>query len=290
MIAHVAASGEGRGRVVVHLAPSGRLSDAALAAALLLAKAFQSEIETIFVADEEVLALAQYPFAREIGLSGRTSRSLTLKDVEAELANLASGLQRRVADMARQCEVLCSGRLGRGELVKVLAEACAEPGPWNALVLTAPPGDLDERVLGRLFEEVSGTTGIVVAGRSASAAPAEGPIAALVEDIEDIPQLLRSAARLAIEPSQGLRLVLAAHSESEAAWMDGQARLALGDGETVPMGTMMVPADGGRTVVQHLNALQPRLVVARFARPLGEVLATRPDTLADLKSSLLLLR
>lgn len=290
MIAHVAAAGEGRGRVVVHLAPSGRISNAALEAAFLLARAFQSEIETVFVEDERVLALAQFPFAREIGLSGRTSRSLTLANVEAELANLASGLQRRVADMARRCEVLCSGRQGRGELVKVLAEACAEPGPWNALVLTAPPGDLDGGVLHRLFEEVSGTTGIVVAGRSAAAAPAEGPIAALVEDVDDIPPLLRSAARLAIAPSQGLRLVLAAHSEAEAAWMEGQARLALGEGESVPMGALILAADGGRSAMHHLNSLKPRLVVARFARALGEVLATRPETLADLKCPLLLLR
>ena len=49
MIAHVAEAGEDRGRVVLRLGSSGRLSDIALEAAMRVAQAFQSEIESVFV-------------------------------------------------------------------------------------------------------------------------------------------------------------------------------------------------------------------------------------------------
>ena len=54
MIAHVAQAGEDRGRVVLHL-QSGHPSAIALEAAVRIARAFQSEIESLFVEDEQLL-------------------------------------------------------------------------------------------------------------------------------------------------------------------------------------------------------------------------------------------
>lgn len=290
MIAHVAAAGEGRGRVVLHLAASGRMSDAAIDAALHLADAFQSEIETLFVADEQVLAFAQFPFAREIALTGRRSRNLSPADVETDLGHLAAALHRRVAAMAKRREICCSSRLIRGEPVTALATACAEPGPWNAVVLSGLPGELSPDLVPRLFAEVEGTTGIVIAGGNAGAAPATGPVVALVEDLDDLAALLRSASRLAIPPGAGVRVVLAAKTQEQWAWMDGQARLALGEDAGDVIGPAVTGEDGASAAVQGLNALCPRLVIARFARDLGANLATHPETLAGLRSPVLLLR
>ena len=58
MIAHVAQTGEDRGRVVLQLR-SGRPSAIALQAAVRVAQAFNSEIESLFVQDQQLLDLAQ---------------------------------------------------------------------------------------------------------------------------------------------------------------------------------------------------------------------------------------
>ena len=69
MIAHVAEMGEDRGRVVLHLR-SGRPSTVALEAAVRVARAFGSEIESLFVEDEQLFDCAAYGFVREVSLSG----------------------------------------------------------------------------------------------------------------------------------------------------------------------------------------------------------------------------
>ena len=76
MIAHVAQAGEDRGRVVLQLG-SGHPSAIALEAAVRIARAFQSEIESVFVQDEQLLDCADYGFVREISLTGREQRRMS---------------------------------------------------------------------------------------------------------------------------------------------------------------------------------------------------------------------
>ena len=71
MIAHVAEAGEDRGRVVLRLDPAVRPSRAALEAAVRVAQAFQSEIESLVVADQQLFEIAAFPFACQISRSGK---------------------------------------------------------------------------------------------------------------------------------------------------------------------------------------------------------------------------
>ena len=59
MIAHVAAAGEERGRVVVWLPTAGRASSPAIEAAMMLARAFGSEVESLFVEDKQLFDLTK---------------------------------------------------------------------------------------------------------------------------------------------------------------------------------------------------------------------------------------
>jgi hypothetical protein len=64
MIAHVAQIGEDSGRVVVQLG-SAHPSTIALEAAVRIAQAFHSEIESVFVEDSQLFDCAAYSFVRE---------------------------------------------------------------------------------------------------------------------------------------------------------------------------------------------------------------------------------
>ena len=70
MIAHVASSGEDSGRVVLQLG-SRTPSAVALSAAIIIAQAFQSEIESLFVENEQLLDCTSFSFVREVSLTGR---------------------------------------------------------------------------------------------------------------------------------------------------------------------------------------------------------------------------
>ena len=61
MIAHVAQSGEDRGRVVIRIG-SGHPSTVALEAAVRIARAFGSDLESLFVEDEQLFDCAAYGF------------------------------------------------------------------------------------------------------------------------------------------------------------------------------------------------------------------------------------
>ena len=95
MILHVAEAGEQRGRVVLQLT-SNEPNPVALQAALRIAQAFRSEIESLFVEDHQLVALASFPFAREVSLSGRRTRALSPESMAREMHLMAQAISRRV--------------------------------------------------------------------------------------------------------------------------------------------------------------------------------------------------
>ncbi|HKZ96156.1 MAG TPA: hypothetical protein VJ045_04170, partial [Hyphomicrobiaceae bacterium] len=167
MIAHVAEAGEERGRVVLRLGPTGSMSDIALEAAVRVAQAFQSEIESLFIEDQRLFDLASFPFAREVSLSGRQTRAISAEDIARELRALSAALNRKVAETARRAEVPVRFRTIRDEPVHALAAACTESGPWNVVALAEPLTSGGAGYLAELFAAVEGATGFVLVGPAA---------------------------------------------------------------------------------------------------------------------------
>src|SRR5690606_24872407 len=104
MIAHVADAAEARGRVVLQLRTANP-NAVAIEAALRVAQAFQSGIETLFVEDLQVFDLASFPFAREISLTGRRSRAISSREIEQEFRLAFASLQRRIEALAKAAGV-----------------------------------------------------------------------------------------------------------------------------------------------------------------------------------------
>ncbi len=73
MIAHVAETGEDRGRVVLHLRVGAIRAPIALEAAVRVARAFGSDLESMFVEDEQLFDCAAYGFVREVSFSGTSA-------------------------------------------------------------------------------------------------------------------------------------------------------------------------------------------------------------------------
>ena len=128
MIAHVAETGENQGRVVLQLG-SAHPSAIALEAAVRIARAFQSEIESIFIEDEQLFDCAAYGFVREVSLTGRQRQVMSPAGMTRDLRFAARAARRQLEVLAQRAEVPLRARIVRDDPLRALSIACAETGP-----------------------------------------------------------------------------------------------------------------------------------------------------------------
>lgn len=264
MILHVAEAGEDRGRVVLRLGPLRPASDAALKAAVMVAQAFGSEMESLFIEDSQLFDLAGFPFVRETSLSGLTTRPISVPDLERDVKAIARALHRRVAEVAAPAKVRVRSRSMRDDPVRALAMACSEAGPWNVIALAEPAAANCGRELRELFDGVVDSTGVVLAGPRSRAV--SGPVVAAVDELDRLQPMMRAASRLAAVNGGEVRLVLIGPDDETLAWMEGQARLALGGAQKVRLDAVRLASDG-TAAANMLRSSPASFVIARFGGP-----------------------
>lgn len=260
MIAHVAEAGEGRGRVVLRLDPAAKPSRIAVEAAVRVAEAFQSEIESLVVADQQLFEVTAFSFACEVSRSGRV-QPLSAEALQRDIAAAAAALSRSVRAAAARSGVRVHDRLVRDEPVRAVARTCAELGPWNVVALAEPIGAGHAAKIGQLFDAVLGATGIVVAGPRA--ARLSGPILVAIEDIDRLPPMLRAAERLAAVTRADIRLLIVSDEPHALEWMDDQARLVLGASPRVRLEPLH-RARSAAEVAERLRGLEGGFLIAQF--------------------------
>jgi hypothetical protein len=278
MIAHIAAVGEDRGRVIFHMG-HGRLSTPALDAALHVAKAFDAAIECLFVEDQQLYDMARLPFSREVSRCGRTVTAAEPESLALDFRCDAIAAQRHVTARASSSGVPQAGRIMRDTPIDALARACAEHGPWNAIALTeAATRTGDKSLLYAALTEVTDHTGVVIAAQvpAAKSTNTTGPIAVLVETLEDLLVLLRIAERLAaVDPDTPREVVLLLATdkfEDPYAGLEAQTRLALAardqsnmqESAAITSAPKICMVPGRRATIDTLRALRPSFFVAHF--------------------------
>lgn len=261
MIAHVAEAGEARGRVLLQLAPM-KPNPYAIEAAIWLARAFQSEIESLFVEDEQLFQLASYPFAREISFTGRVSRSISPEDMIRDMRYAFAQFQGEIEQAARLAEVPVRGTVVRGEPVGALAHACSQCGPWNVIALTDPITSPTFPSLDEVFARIADATGLIVVGPRACRA--SGPILIAVEDPEALGGMLHAAERLAGVQNTEIQVVPIADDEELLAQLDGQLRLLLAEHPEIRLTPVVAARGGAPEVAEQLRRIKAGLVIAQF--------------------------
>jgi hypothetical protein len=279
MIAHVARTGEDRGRVVLALG-SVNPSAVALEAAVRVARAFQSEIESLFVEDAQLFDCAAYTFVREVSLTGRRRREVSAAAMTHDLRLAAQSARRQVEALARRAEVPLRSRVVRDEPLRALAVACAERGPWNVVALAEPFASRNAEPIKQLLVEIPGTTGLVLVGPRSR--PVRGPTVVAVEDSERLPGLLRAADRLAAVDGSTIVLLLVATDEERLERMDGEARLVVDAREDVRIAHGAVARGEAAVIAEALRRLSCGFLICQFGgltvpeegdlRPLASVL------------------
>ena len=261
MITHVAEAAEARGRVVLQLRTANP-NFLAIEAAVRVAQAFQSGIETLFVEDMNLFEMASFPFVREISLTGRKSRPLSSDEMEQEFRLAFASLQRRIEALARAADVPIRQRIVRDDPTAALAATCAECGPWNVVALAEPFGTLSSEALRLLFEAVADATGLILVGPKAQRT--SGPIIVAVEEVERLPSMIRAGDRLAAVTGGPLVILPIADDEERLHWMEGEVRLLLGerrDAQIVVSGSAHGAAE---VVAEVLRRLKGGFVISQY--------------------------
>ncbi len=262
MIAHVAEAAEDRGRVVLWLGASAQASATAIDAAMFLASAYQSEVESLFVEDRQLFDLKSFPFARVISSYEEGWRDLPTADLDREIHFIGAALQRRIANMADRRSIAWRGRVVRDDPLAALAMACSERGPWNMVAIGEPFGVGKEAQLRELFATVTGTTGVVIAGPMAHRI--EGPIVAAVEEVERLGPMLKSTERLKEASGARVILLLVGEHVGDLAWLEGEARLMLGDNADVTLDSVLVKKGDSSAVAGALRRHKAGFALAKY--------------------------
>jgi hypothetical protein len=261
MIAHVARLGEDRGRVVLQLG-SAHPSTVALQAAVRVARAFESEIESLFVEDAQLFDCAAYVFAREVSLTGHQRRVMSAAGVTRDLRLAAQAARRQLETLARRAEVPLRSRVVRDEPLRALAIACAESGPWNVVALAEPFTGGNCQPLKQLLVEITGMTGLVMVGPRSR--HISGPIVVAVEDTERLPAMLRTGERIAAIDGGQIVLLLIAADKERLERMDGEARLVVGARDDVLIEQAAVARGEAAVVAEALRRLRGGFVICQF--------------------------
>ena len=231
-----------------------------------IARAFQSEIESVFVEDEQLFDCAAYGFVREVSLTGRRSRAVSRGRHDAGPAargpgraaaargpGAAGGGAAALARGARRAAARAVDRLRRDR----------DPGTWWRWPSRSPAATA--ACSKQLLVEVSGATGLVMVGPRARRVT--GPTVIAVEDADRLPALLRAAERLTALDGAQIVLLLIAPDEERLDRMDGQVRLVVEAREDVRIEMAEVARGEAAVIAEALRRLQRRLRHLPVRRP-----------------------
>jgi hypothetical protein len=262
---HVAAASENRGRVVLRLAEADP-NRIAIEAALRVARAYQSSLESVYIEDQQLLDVAAHEDINEISLCGRERRTMSAASFMRQFAYAARQAERRIAVMARLADIPYRARTMRDTPLHAMNRACAEAGPWNVIAFADVQKTHARAGLLELMSEVAGVTGFVLVGPAARRT--HGPIVVVLEETERLQQTLRTAERLASEAGDPVMILLVAPNENAHAVMDHAARLMLDERIDIEVRTAPTVRGDPAALAELLRRLGCGFVVGQAGRTL----------------------
>ncbi|KAB2850909.1 MAG: hypothetical protein F9K44_03405 [Hyphomicrobiaceae bacterium] len=265
------------GRVVLHI-ESGPSSPLALKAAVRIASALRGVIEVLVVENQELLDLAELPFAREISRSGRIMRPLDSAAIQRDIHNLAQSVFRQVEEMAQAAEVALQSRVVRARPAEALARVCRECAEEHFVALGEPLSGHSLDKLRQLFEVSEAARGLVVVGPRGSRL--SGPVAILIEDVQHVDDLVATASRLMPAIGTSIIAVVLGKPGAELRALEDATRKRVARLPEVRV--TATPASSDSEAIEVLRRLEAGLVISRF----GGMTTASNEALSALASAL----
>ena len=302
MTAHVAEANEARGRVILRVS-AWTPNDVAIQAAMLVAMAFNSEVEMLLVEDSQRIDFASFPFAKEFSLRGGAPRAVSAEAVRSEIQAAFALARRRVAAAAAEREVHTYEHVVRDDPIQALVSACARRGPWNMIAIAETYDTQTPTLLDELFDTVRDATGVIIAGPAATprtevdrrtakkTAPPEagpatsttsGPVVLAVEDSAHIQGMLRAGRYIAAALETEIVVMLIADTDDDLAHLEGEVRLVLAGEPGVRLARSGATFGDQAAVAEVIRRQDTSFLIAQY----GGVTAPRRQSLRPLTNAL----
>lgn len=292
MMAHVAEAAEGRGRMVLRCC-SWSPNRVAIDAALLVAHAFQSEVEVLFVEDNQRIDFSRFPFACEFSLRDGKQRRVSTRGIRAEARAAFAVAREQVKSAASKLEVHIYEQTVRDDPVHALAAACAQRGPWNMIAIAETFGVPAPFSLDELFDTVTDATGVIIAGpeavgsarqrtRHAQAREQQAPIVLAVEDSAHLQAMLRAGRFIAAAIGTEVIVLLVANTDEDLSQMESEVRLVLANRENVKLAQSQAVHGEQAAAAEAIRRLGPGFLIAQY----GGIVVPRGKSLRPLTSAL----
>lgn len=242
--------------VVVQLR-AGASNRLAIEVAARFARALNQAFEGHFIEDEELLSLAGLPFAREVSVSGRRTRTLTRLDVHRELRIQSRALHRDLELVARSAGLRWHFRVVRQAQAAALKAASRTA---RILVLAEPLSGSERRPAGAIAACLDEVEGCVVVGSGAR--HVSGPVVILL----DRPASLATMAHLAESwigaGDEGVYVLACGEAVQGEARLPGAVREKFAAGRKVTILHLEDTASGG-TISALVRRTGAGLLIAR---------------------------
>jgi len=229
-----------RGRVVLRMRGAAP-TPAMLETAARVARTFRGEVRGVFVKDEDLLALADMPFAREISLTGVRTRALSAAMIRREMEAASTATRLALERLAR-----LRGVATRFEVIAETAASAPHAASEDTGILAVgePLALVAPAALASLLSALPATAGVVVAGPSARRT--SGPVLAAIDRNTDVALLVDTAEQIAREAGERIILLLSDVHDRAGSPLDQEVRAAID------------PGTGFQ--ITHVGPLSPRIL------------------------------
>lgn len=301
MTIHVAEAEEARGRVILRFC-SFAPNEEAVRAAMIVARAFHSEVELLFVEDAQRVDFATFPSAKEFSRRDGIAHAVSPLAVRAEIHGRFAVARKKIAAAAKEHEIHVYEHVVHDDPVQALVSACARRGPWNMIAIAETFGSPAPFSIDEVFETVSDATGIIVAGpgsasrqkrsvspRDQSAWSARSIVLA-VEDIDHLQGMLRAAHYMAAELKTETIVLLVAATDEELAHMDAQVRLVLSPEDNVRLAPSGAIHGDQAAVADAVRRLGSEFLIVQYGGLVAPRRASLRPLLCGLDCPVLLVR
>ncbi len=243
-------------RIVVGLTSASN-AERAMAAAAVLARIIEAKIIGLFVQEENMVELAEFPFARVLDFDSPKPREVSRQLMQQAYARRAAICRQALSNHAGKARVNWSFSTQQGNISAKVEEMA---GSGDYVVLSGETHGTGMHSLVRALRTVpAGVKGVVVAALHHESRTA-GPIVAIDDGDEAGARTVTLAARLAEMEGRPLHLFVIAASDTDADRIEARATELVGNRQAVTTHRYLPGAP--QSIAAGLARLSPFFVVA----------------------------
>jgi len=216
-------------RIVVGLTAASD-ADRTIAAAAVLAGVTEAKIVGLFMQEEIMFELAEFPFARVLNFDSPAPREFSRQSMQEAFARTAAVCRRVLSKRAGKAQVNWSFSTKQGDLSAAF-EAMAGSGDY--VVLPGETHGMGTRTLIHTLRMVPAGVGGVVVAALHRKSRSTGPIVAIDDGDETGARTIVLAARLAALEDRPLHLIVIAATDADAERIEARAATLVSGKQTM---------------------------------------------------------